>query len=1002
MPHATLPRIALHSPALRPLLAAIALFLALLSPASLARAASSLEQPVPEPKWIAPARTTEKGPQPNWLWVGLRGQPQPTTDNAGADTVRVIKEFDAPSDLVAARLVLAADNSAVAWINDTPVLKTNSWSSPASTPIKLKPGKNGIVIEAANGTSTSSTQRNPGGVIARLEMTRADGTTSNIVTDGSWIGKMGPKLDHRTDDPYALRTEAVVLGPSTIAPWSLSPSAFDAPAPCPMLRRTFMLDALPDTSDPAAATVRIIGLGHYELRCNGQVVSDSVINQAWSQYNTAIYWQEFDLAPHLRLGENVLAVTLGNSFWRVDAPNDSGRFAKTDAMPDFSRGHPHLLWLDASITTPTSKLRIVSDESWTWTNSPLTFSHIYAGEDYDARLAQSGWDSPNFNPPHSNASNSSTSRWSPVAIVDAPAAELRPLTSPAMKTFDVFSPTEIKRPAPGIYTYVFPQNCSALLRFTLTGGKPGDRVRFRPCEYMDETGRVKFTYTWGTGKDIWHDYTKSSATSESHQTLFCFVGAQFVQVEGAVPEGDPNPDNLPVLTSLQQVHVRAACPTVGTLTTSSPIQNAAHALINWAIRSNMAHVPMDCPHREKNGWIEQTWHMSRSISYTYDIRAWFSKTCADIRDTQQPDGHIPTNCPNYLVGVPPHGFWNNAPEWGIAGVLLPWHLYEWYGDTAALESSYDSAARYIDYLTSTAKDGIITSNLGDWYDFGHGKGNGPSQWTPNEVSATAIWALGAQTMARTASVLGRDADRTKFQSLYEQIRADFQRHFYDPATKTVLNKGSCQAANAVALCAGLIPVNDRAACLNAIIADLESRAWKQTPGEVLQIFLIRALAESGRGDVLHRIYSRDDIPSYGHMVKSGLTTLPESWDARRGTGDSLNHFMLGHLMEWHYAFVGGIRQAPGSVGWQRVLITPQTPPLDLLVSNPEAIRACEATFESPRGTISSSWRIEGDTFTLTCTIPEGVEAAAVLPDGTRQPLTRTTSHFTCSLKPRRN
>ncbi len=989
MPLPTRPRAALRSYALRrPLLAAITLLLSLLSPASLA------QEPPQEPKWISPARPAQATPIPNWIWAAW-GKERPTAQNARPGNAMFVQDFETPEGITRLRLSAAADNRATVVVDDNTVLTIDDWSTPRHVELHLAGGTHTVLIDADNDAAPASS-RNPGGVIARLELTLPDGTTQWIVTDRKWTGINFDGEPSNLDlSPEGL-PYAVEIGPSTIAPWSLSPTAFNAPAPCPMLRRTFTLDALPDPSNPAPATVRIIGLGHYELRCNGQVVGDSVINQAWSQYNTAIYWQEFDLAPHLKVGENVLAVTLGNSFWRVDAPNDSGRFAKTDAMPDFSSGQPHLLWLDATITTPTSKLRIVSDESWTWADSPLTFSHIYAGEDYDARLAQPGWDSPNFNPP-----NSTTSTWSPVAVVDAPAAQLRPLTSPAMKAFEVFSPTEIKRPAPGIFTYVFPQNCSALLRFTLTGGKPGDRVRFRPCEYMDETGRVKFTYTWGTGKDIWHDYTKSSAAPESHQTLFCFVGAQFVQVEGAVPAGDPNPDNLPVLTSLEQVHVRAANNIVGTVTTSSPIQNAAHALINWAIRSNMAHVPMDCPHREKNGWIEQTWHMARSISYTYDIRAWFSKTCADIRDTQQPDGHIPTNCPNYLVGVPPHGFWNNAPEWGIAGVLLPWHLYEWYGDTATLESSYASASRYIDYLTSTAKDGIITSNLGDWYDFGHGKGNGPSQWTPNEVSATAIWALGAQTMARAAAVLNREADRARFQSLYEQIRADFQRHFYDPATKTVLNKGSCQAANAVALCAGLIPVNDRGACLDAIIADLESRAWKQTPGEVLQIFLIRALAESGRGDVLHRIYSRDDIPSYGHMVKSGLTTLPESWDARRGTGDSLNHFMLGHLMEWHYAFVGGIRQAPGSVGWQRILIMPQTPPLDLLQSNPEAIRSCDATFQSPRGTITSSWRIDGETFTLTCTIPDGVEAAAVLPDGTRQPLTRTTSHFTCSLKPRR-
>jgi hypothetical protein len=265
-------------------------------------------------------------------------------------------------------------------------------------------------------------------------------------------------------------------------------------------------------------------------------------------------------------------------------------------------------------------------------------------------------------------------------------------------------------------------------------------------------------------------------------------------------------------------------------------------------------------------------------------------------------------------------------------------------------------------------------------------GNGPSRWTPNQVSATAVWAYAADTVSRMASVLGRDSDAASYRALYEQIRRDFQRHFYDPATHTVRNNGSCQAGTAAALCVGLIPEADREAALDAIVADLESRGWKQTPGEVLQVFLIRALAENGRGEVLHRVYSRDDIPSFGHMVASGLTTLPESWDARRGTGDSLNHFMLGHLLEWHYAYVAGIRQAPGSVGWSRILIAPQPPARD--DASAHAISHCRASFESPRGTITSEWRAEpsGGGFVLTCEIPPGVEAAALLPDGTRRSL----------------
>lgn len=944
------------------------------------------------PKWIAPAKSPARGPLPQWVWIAPTGAVVPTTSNAPAGEAFLAREFDVPEDVTSGVLCIAADNRARVWIGDQEVAQATSWSSVTRAEVALRPGRTVIAVQARNDAVEGQDPvqaRNPGGVILRLCIGEERDPKGWVVSNSDWRGGSRPWASFPAGLPEVGDAAPVVdLGGSDVAPWGLAKAAFEPLPPCPMLRRAFTID-----DEIVRATVRVVGLGHYELTCNGAPVGSTVINQAWSQYDKTLYVQEFDLPVRrgpgsLRRGENVLGVLLGNSFWWVGPTNDPHRYAKTDAMPDFSEGWPHLLWLDATVTTASGEVRVVSDENWRWAESPLTFSHIYGGEDWDARLEQPGWDAPGF------AAKADAPAWREVVVAPAPRGELVPLPCRGMVRQSPIGTEDVRRVGPGVYTYVFPQNCASLVEFYYYEGKPGQRIRFRPCEYMEESGRVRFTYTWGTGKDIWHDYVVGPSHVGMHAVKFCFAGAQFVQVEGAVPLGEPNPDGLPVLKWVRLTPVRSFNFVAGSFTSSSVMHNAAHRIIDWAIRSNMAHVPMDCPHREKNGWIEQDWHMARSISYGYDVLEWFGKTCRDIRDAQQPDGHIPTSCPNYLVGVPPHGFWNNAPEWGIAGVLLPWHLYEWYDDRSILEASYESAKRYIDYLGTTAQDGIISSNLGDWYDFGHGQGNGPSRWTPNEVSATAIWACGADTLARMADVLGRQDDAARYRALFGQIRADFQRRFYDGVSHTVSNNGSCQAGTAAALCIGLIPESDREKALDAIVADLESRGWKQTPGEVLQVFLIRALAENGRGDVLHRIYNREDIPSYGHMVKSGLTTLPESWDARRGTGDSLNHFMLGHLVEWHYAYVAGLRQAPGGRGWKDILIAPQPPPAD---AGANAITSVDVEFMSPEGTIRVDWRISGGRFRLVCAVPEQVRATVILPDGSRHLVEGTGGAYSCAM-----
>jgi alpha-L-rhamnosidase len=743
--------------------------------------------------------------------------------------------------------------------------------------------------------------------------------------------------------------------------------------PCPIFRSSFVLDA-----EPVSGSVSVVGLGHYDLFLNGKRPGQGLINQPWSEYNKTIYYQEFDISKLLKKGENIWGVLLGNSFWRVEKPTDTMRYVKTDAMPDFSAGRPYLIWLEARIKTSDGKEKVVSSDGlWKWREGPLTSSNIYGGEDYDARRNPPGWELPGFD----------DNSWQPAKAVPAPKGTVMAFTAPPITPHEVFKPVKIVSPKPGEYTYIFPQNCSALLRFTVEGA-PGKTIRFKPSEYVDPTGHVNFTYTWGTGKEIWHDYTIGGSGNETHQILFCYVGCQYVGVTGAVPEGYPNPTKLPVVKSVELVHTRADCPIVGTFSCSSDLQNRAHQLIDWSIRSNMSYVATDCPHREKNGWQEQNWHMARAISYGYNVQSWYTKIARDIRDTQLPDGHVPTNCPNYLVGIPPHGYWNEAPEWGISSVFVPWHLYEWYGDRKALDSSYESMKRYVDYLSLGAKDGIINSNLGDWYDYGHGKGDGPSQWTPTTLTATAIWAMGAATVLHAAEVLGQTADAFIYDRLQARIKEDFQRRFYDPMRKSVLNHGSCQAANSVALCAGLVPDEDRKAVLQAIVEDLERHNYQQTVGEVMQVFLIRALAEGGRSDVLHKIYSRENQGSYGYMVRQGLTTLPESWDAKPGTGNSMNHFMLGHLVEWHYAYVAGIRQQPGSIGWRKVLIAPE----------PGSIDSAKTKFISPAGEIDVKWEKRPNLFTMNVTIPEGVDATALLPNGEYHALTRGTSTLSCALK----
>jgi len=737
-----------------------------------------------------------------------------------------------------------------------------------------------------------------------------------------------------------------VAAPFAQAQWIAPPTATDALASLPLFRKEFFVEAR-----LRKAVLRIVGLGDYDARVNGRRLADTGINQPWSQYEKTIYYREFDILPLVRRGTNCVGVMLANSFWHNPNPPE-GRYNKRG--PQREAGEPLLLCAEVVFEQWDGTVgHVGTDTTWRTTGGPIAFSHIFAGEDFDARRQPPGWDRPRFN----------DSAWQFARVAVAPVADLSPQHWPPVKAYDRFAPQSVRQAASGVYVYSFPQNCSAQLRVAVAGGRPGDRMVFRCGEHKNAQDRLFGGYVVGC------DLVTDGRTME-HQWVSFYLGMQFVEVTGAVPAGQPNPRGLPIIRAMELVHVRTALPEAATFASSSPVFNGTHRITDWAMRANASHVMTDCPHREKLGWLEQAYLMAPSFLYRYDCAAWLEKILGDIRDAQQPGGRVLTVAPSYPADRFPGAF-NWTVEWGAAAVLLPWHLYQWSGDPQLLRDHFDMMRRFTDYLQTEATDGLAPGGLGDWYDYGHGQPPGPSRFTPTQLSATATWALCALTIARSAEVLGRTEEARQYRELHARIAADFQRHFRDPGTGRLKHLGSPQCANAMALCADVATPADRAVLVEDIVADLEKRGWQQTAGDIGHVYFIRALAEAGRSDVLHRVYSREAPGSYGGILKKGLTSLPETWDAMMDGTQSLNHCMLGHVLEWFYGYVAGIRQQPGTVGWRHVLIAP----------NPGPLTHAEARLTTPSGTILCRWKVQKGKFFLETEIPKGVAATALLPSG---------------------
>ncbi len=704
----------------------------------------------------------------------------------------------------------------------------------------------------------------------------------------------------------------------------------------PLFRREFEI-----RPGLARALLFISGLGHYEASLNGARVGNDFLAPGWTLYSKTCLYNIHNVTQLLHDGRNALGVVVGNGFFNINR-----EFYRKLVI---AFGYP-MVKLKLQLEYDDGRIEsITSDSDWKTAASPITFSSIYGGEQYDAQLEQNGWDQPGF----------AEIGWKPVVMPDGPDGVLKPELESPLRVMQEFSPVKILQPKTGIYVYDFGQNVSGTLRLKTSGPK-GKQIRLLPGELLDKNGLINQK---ASGEPHLLAYTLKGNGEETWQPRFTYYGARYVQVEGAVPSGQsPSASNLPLMINLQLLHTRYSGAESGSFQCSNDLFNRIFELIRWGIRGNLASVPTDCPHREKLGWLEQAYLMGPSIFYNYDIYGLYQKLMDDILDSALPNGLVPDIAPEF---VPFEEGFRDSPEWGSAAVVLPWLMYRWYGDTTAMERSYSTMAAYAGYLRGKSQGGILSHGLGDWFDLGP-KPPGPSQLTPMGLTATAIYYHDLDLLSQMAKILGKEEDARKYQEEAAEVKKAFNIAFFD-ATSGTYATGS-QTSQAMPYCLGLAREDSRKKVIENLVQSIRKNGNALTAGDIGFHFVLRALQDGGTPEVIYDMNSRSDVPGYGFQLAKGATSLTESWAAREDVSN--NHMMLGHLMEWLFSGLAGIRQDKDSTGFKTIVIAPQP------VGDIQWVRA---KFDSPRGEILSDWKQEGTRFELKVKVPIGSKAIVVLP-----------------------
>ena len=447
---------------------------------------------------------------------------------------------------------------------------------------------------------------------------------------------------------------------------------------------------------------------------------------------------------------------------------------------------------------------------------------------------------------------------------------------------------------------------------------------------------------------------------ETFAPQFMYHGFQYVQVSGLPDSFTPDSDTL---TGLQ---TNADVPTGGSVTTDNTLINTIHRMSEYSIRSNMQSIFTDCPHREKLGWLADMIQSMGAIHSNFDVSGFLRGMMRDMVESQQPGGLIPGTAPEF-----PNfgGGYRDDVNWGGAFIITPYFLWQTYGDTRTMREYYAPMQDYLAYVRAQVANGLLVSGLGDWI--------AGDTTTPKEATGTYGLYVIADQMAQMASYLGKDADAADYHALAQSLASAFNAAFFNPVTKTYTTTGptattGSQALDALPLAMGIVPADAKQAVLDDLIARINAyhpggSGPHISGGEVSLQPIYHALMDNGRGDVLWNVLQEPSAPSYANFVNQGRTTIPESWDF----AGSQNHMILLQIDEWFNAGLTGIEQAPGSTGYDRIVIKPQAV---------GTLGHVAGTYESPHGTISSEWtKTAGGIASMKVSVPAGTTATVYVP-----------------------
>lgn len=670
--------------------------------------------------------------------------------------------------------------------------------------------------------------------------------------------------------------------------------------------------------------------GVYELSLNQMRVGEERMTPGWTSYHHRLQYQIYDVTGMLGK-QNLIEMTVGNGWYKglfgfYCRPNIYGD--KVGAFAEL-----HITFEDGTRTV------IATDESWKVKTGEIRYSEIYMGETIDTCLAEVKEGDVTVKDFDKNVLTAQENE--PVRITERIPGRSMTVTPKGEKIID------------------FGQNITGVVELKVRGRK-GQKIVIRHAETLDKEGNF-YAETLRQAKSV--DTFICNGEEQIFLPHFTFHGFRYISVEGLE---EPSPEQFTACVMHSDMEK------TGSFTCSNPKVNQLQSNIAWSQRDNFLDIPTDCPQRdERLGWTGDAQIFSWTAAFNRNTALFFTKWMRDIAAESSLEKGVPHVVPDILGQY-------SSSAWSDVAVIVPWMVYQIYGDKRILEESWDCMHEWVDYITNQCNENGLWQTgyqYGDWLALDKEEGADRTGATDKYLIANAYYLYVTDLVKQTAEVLGKDRDAEKYAELYEDKLELFRQEYYTRNGRIV---SETQTGCVLSLYFNLAGAKDRERILQTLVSNIEVHKNHLATGFVGTPYLCHVLSENGAHELASTIFMKEDYPSWLYAVNKGATTIWERWNSIMPDGsfdesgmNSLNHYAYGSIGDWMYRKVAGVSQL--EPGYKRFQVKP------MFVKGIEEAGIC---FESVYGRIESRWSCRNGKISVKVRVPANTACVIYLPEKT--------------------